>query len=380
MEIAGLLIRRERLKKQWSQEGLCSGICAVSYLSKIEQGKAGASEEIMSMLFERLGLRWSTENDGETSKWLEECWSVFFSGNDSAFYALREEIASRMEALGGSRFAIDILLLDALSRGAREPLDRDFEPFMTVRQLALQRILQLRFGDAVSLYPAPYFYLVHGRYHYCEGRYTAAMELLRMAYDTAAEEGLAYIMLHSRIYMGNCCSDLGDLKRMLEHYTVAGRLASALGQADMLSSIRYNIAATNLQCGNVGEAYDYFSKKPEPSVMELHKLAICCEKLGLVNEALSALDRASASAKPGAPDIDSELESKLLELVRYRLLHGDYLEDACYGRLLLDCFEELREKLPLGYAAFHLPWVLEWYKANRQYKQACALLEDFPQK
>ena len=41
-ELAGALIRRARLEKNWSQEGLCHGLCAVSYLSKIEQGKVPA--------------------------------------------------------------------------------------------------------------------------------------------------------------------------------------------------------------------------------------------------------------------------------------------------------------------------------------------------
>ena len=36
----GTLICRERLRRNWSQEGLCRGICAVSYLSKIEKGRA----------------------------------------------------------------------------------------------------------------------------------------------------------------------------------------------------------------------------------------------------------------------------------------------------------------------------------------------------
>ena len=38
--IAGALLRVLRLQRNWSQETLCHGICAVSYLSKIEQGKA----------------------------------------------------------------------------------------------------------------------------------------------------------------------------------------------------------------------------------------------------------------------------------------------------------------------------------------------------
>ena len=43
-DIAGLLIRQARLQRDWSQEGLCRGICAPSYLSKIEQGKAALLE------------------------------------------------------------------------------------------------------------------------------------------------------------------------------------------------------------------------------------------------------------------------------------------------------------------------------------------------
>ena len=43
-KMIGMRIRRERIKRNWSQSGLCYGICAVSYLSKIEQGKMEVSE------------------------------------------------------------------------------------------------------------------------------------------------------------------------------------------------------------------------------------------------------------------------------------------------------------------------------------------------
>ena len=44
-QFIGILIRRERLRQNYSQEGLCRGICAVSYLSKIEQGKVQAGSK-----------------------------------------------------------------------------------------------------------------------------------------------------------------------------------------------------------------------------------------------------------------------------------------------------------------------------------------------
>ena len=65
-------------------------------------------------------------------------------------------------------------------------------------------------------------------------------------------------------------------------------------------------------------------------------------------------------------------------LVRFRLEHTDYLRLAEYGEMLLAVFAECRRSLPIGYASFHLPWVLEWYTASRQYRLAYELIRDFP--
>ena len=80
MSIAGLLIRRERLARAWSQEGLCRGICGTSYLSKIEQGKAAASEEILTLLLARLGLSWTNDEDGALRAKTEACMEALILG------------------------------------------------------------------------------------------------------------------------------------------------------------------------------------------------------------------------------------------------------------------------------------------------------------
>lgn len=46
MNYQGYIIYRERVRRNWSQAGLCKGICTVSYLSKIESGRAEPSAEI----------------------------------------------------------------------------------------------------------------------------------------------------------------------------------------------------------------------------------------------------------------------------------------------------------------------------------------------
>lgn len=57
-KISGALLRYYRMQQNLSQEGLCTGICVVSYLSKIEQGKVDASEDILQALFARLQIHY----------------------------------------------------------------------------------------------------------------------------------------------------------------------------------------------------------------------------------------------------------------------------------------------------------------------------------
>jgi len=162
---------------------------------------------------------------------------------------------------------------------------------------------------------------------------------------------------------------------MCGHYQTARRLAKALGDTASLRDLEYNIAATGLQVGRTQEAYDFFSRAEHPSVMTLHKLAICCEQLGKREEALAALQKAEA-APQAVPEKAFSLQ--LCALVRFRLEHPDYLRRPEYGAALLSCFDRMRRELPDGYAGFHLPWVIEWHKAARQYKQAYELLLSFP--
>ena len=75
-DVAGLLIRQARLRRDWSQKGLCQDICAPSYLSKIEQGKAAPSPEVTELLLRRLGLVWTPEPES-----LEPCWKALLSGS-----------------------------------------------------------------------------------------------------------------------------------------------------------------------------------------------------------------------------------------------------------------------------------------------------------
>lgn len=379
-KVVGFIIRRERMRRDWSQDGLCSGICAASYLSKIEQGRVEASEDILRLLYERLELPWYGGEGAlpalseRIDALYEQVYSGEFKALNAAVTALREE---KPELLLSSA-AADISVLSEIAawRGESADIDEAMEQYLAPRGLALLRLMQDRDAEAAAIYPSALCSYWVGVAQYESGKsYTAAVENLQRAYSLAADEGRARLMMLSRAYIGNCYCNQLDAENMEAHYTVAERLAKALHDAEMLTTIRYNRAATALETGDYESAYKYFSTLEEPSAMALHKLAICCEKLGRRDEAFSALDRADAVENTHMPE---GLAEEMLSLVRRRLENPDYLHDADYGAALLDCFERCRRELPIGYAGFHLPWLLEWYTANRQYKLAYELMNEFP--
>ncbi len=163
------------------------------------------------------------------------------------------------------------------------------------------------------------------------------------------------------------------MEEMLTHYSVAERLAEALRDTGSLSALRYNVASTQLELGQPEKALPYFASLPPP---RLSGPAQAGHLPRAVGPSGAGADRRPAGGAYGL----RRNGQRMLALVRYRLEHPDYLHDDTYGTQLLDCFQRLRDTYPMGFTRFHLPWVLAWYKANRQYRQACRLLEEFPVK
>ena len=126
---------------------------------------------------------------------------------------------------------------------------------------------------------------------------------------------------------------------------------------------------------------------------------LCSQILPLVGEHPVILDagcgegyytvgiRAALTAAGKTPAIAGiDISKSILRLAAKREKQVEFAVASCYhlpfanetADLLLDCFACCRTRLPQGYAAFHLPWVGEWYTAARQYKKLCELLTEFP--
>ena len=372
MNYTGSFIARERLARNWSQQGLCRGICSVSYLSKIESGRAEPSEEILNLLFERMGISHNAAEERRVRTLCDEGCEALFSADYSKLESLLPTELSSESFYGESGFCLE--LLRRISDSSRIPLDDEYEKYMDKRSLGIQRMLQGRAEEALSILGNAYAYFNAGADAYTKGDYFSAAELLGIAYDRAAVEGRVKLMMLCKLFLGACCANRTDVEGMERHNAVARRLAEALGDREALSQMEYNAAATAIECGRYEEAYAYFSSLVQPDMMSLHKLAIACEKTGREREALAALDRAEGMSCDYPPEDLAEL---MCRVVRCRLEHKNYVNHAEYGEMLLELFERCEKELSMGYALFHLPWVLEWHKACRQYKKALELMEKF---
>lgn len=277
----GMRIRRERIKRNWSQSGLCYGICAVSYLSKIEQGKMEVSEEILKLLLERLELPWIDDKETkDLESFVEAQYEFLFTHPIQEFLKQKEIFQEKKEKLYSSSLIADACILEAVYESRKDEIEEGLERYLDFRQLAVLRMLQEGWMRQSHCFQFRLCICGQEILYETGQNYASAISYLQMGYNLAAQEGMAMLMLQCRIIIGNCYSNQQELENMEREYQIASRLARDLHQTEILKVINYNRASTWVALGSYKKAYDYFSKVEEPAILDLHKLAICCEAYG----------------------------------------------------------------------------------------------------
>lgn len=368
-EFAGPLLRMFRLERNWSQETLCHGICAVSYLSKIEQGKADPNQELLSALFQKLQIEW--KEDPEDISLRDRLYEGIFSWDGEYTRQQMKLLEERRKENRIGPCYLDFAVIRAYWYNRGDKLPREMLPLLDRRQRCLEAIVRNDHEEAYRCYPCALTAFCIAEEAFLKGNYTYCLEYLQIAYEQASREGYVYIMMICQSYMANCYADIGNLEAMHRHNQIAARMARAMGDQTLLETIAYNTAATKLEFGDFEAGYRYFSKMENHSALSLHKLAISCEGLGKNQEALDALNEVQRM------DAVDGLDRDMCALVRYRLEHPDYLQDPEYGPMLMNTFQRIRAQRHYGFARFHLRWVTQWLTANRKYQEAFRLMRDF---
>lgn len=375
-KLIGTMIRKYRLEKNYSQEGLCKGVCAVSYLSKIEQGSVDASPDILQGLLRRLGECFDDDPAflELAGRIIEEGWQqVFRQGScpeaESFIHANRDRL------LHGP-YLLDALLLEANSQKNVSQL-REFVHCMDSRQYSLFLLLDDRYEEAVQCSPCGFVFLQAGSDKCTKGEYAAALRLLERAWQQSAEEASLRLMTMSKTMMGNVYSELQDWDEMDRCYQAALCMLKEINQPwtqEYISSIHYNIGATLLERQQYSQAWQQLLQCSEQSGLYCHKMAVAAEALDKREEALDWVKRGMELCDQREDEV---CLPQRLELVRFRLEHPDYLQSGEYETMLLDCFYTLRQKGLQGHARFESWWVICFLQHKRRYKELSALLLQF---
>lgn len=432
-------LRAVRTKRGYSQESVCHGICAPSYLSKIENGAVLASMEVLELLAARLKtvLAMPDEDDLHIEQAVfallrrgkemqarsiyeaamdiqsippadqrrpDEAASVFSHGWRQSISGILLEglFASKpvlpngqhlhfpeYEKKGPGKDPDSELSSDLKSRTVQPDRSFDLEwlknhlpeafPCMNSEQKSLAFLLLDQPENAWDLCPFPWIapYVISAMYRLRKDE-SKILQLADAAYQKASDQGEVLLMAQISAFQGALYSNMDQYELSRKCNSRAENIYRMIGEWDLLDDILYNEGCTRLSMGQFEQALEDLQSVKNPSFMVFHKMAVCYEQLKMKEEAAICLARAEGVSCMDWPE---ELARQILDVVWIRLKNPNYHHDPVYGKTLIALFENLRNaNLHFGYAQFHLPWLVSWYKANRQYARLVQLLEEFPGK
>lgn len=367
MNIAGMLLRIERLKQGKGQKEICQGICVVSYLSKIERGKVDPDPEILRRLFQELGIEYCCDRD--FLAWAEDLMKkAYYQLDYSLDRAAFRELTPEDEKLSYSPFALDWIILKGLERDEIpiEVLDECADA-MDPQQLAWYYMVPDVCRGQENIRRAKRAYeilgsstsLLHLALAYWEAsEYLKVQELCEQAADLAVREGNTYNIADSFFMAGNlyACLKLDEL--MFSNYERGIRLLQNTFWAEELDGVYYNMGATFLEMNRFDEARKYLDMVQGKHFLLDQKKCLLEIRTGNHEKAMQYLEEMEKEAAKLPPD--HEIQLLMLEEARMEL-KKDFLSDRAYLNLLDRLMQLLEQELHFGYMNFY----------HDQYKEAC---------
>lgn len=399
----GYLIRRERLAQNLSQEGLCRGICAASYLSKIESGSAEPGEDIIDRLFEALGIDFIRDGRliADAQRMLERFF--FLMDADEPCEEEKAFFEANREKLARSEFALRLSVFDFVA-GAQlynreETLSRlaQIEPFMeslALREMQWVLIVKAEYQDSkqdewdvlaraarLGAYSLVTYKQAVSAFQ--RGWYSQCMELAERAYAQAAEEGSAATMIWSAFLMGTCACNRYDMALAKRYYDRVHALTRGY-RMNMDDYIAYNLGSTYLEYGEDEQALRHLETAREKKNDAAHnillhqKLAILDQRMGKREKGLAHLSLAKKHFAGAQWDPAWDATRLIEQMIRFAELTFDAgaMEQPEFERVTRLLYDEAGERFGFGFKRFYGQYLIELYKRQRRYKDALRVREE----
>lgn len=396
----GLLIKRERIAQNMSQQALCAGICTPSYLSKVENGNAQCSEEMYALLFDALNITYTTD-----AGLLEKFNSAFEAFYDQITGARKlpkgeeaDALISLCRRLRYSPRGVDASLMECLlRRKSITAQDIDLLSFFASafdgRQALLFALVGCNFYRQAKRYqesidclmkvktadnPVVYAELLQD--YFLIGAYRQAVETGAEAYRMYAARGQIEAMLDVAMLIAAASSNTMDYDQMMGWHTVCRNINSVVGSDVVAWTEYYNEGASCLMYGEYAHGLRclleglplterYTEEDPAQCDMYYQKLAFAW----IFNQSPEKASAAIACIRQ--PGSQKSLEASL-DLMRYMLREPNYQQKKAYCELLEVCLSAAEQEAR-GRLEFYGYFLIGAYKATRQYKKAMQLMEKY---
>lgn len=261
----GNLLRAERIAQNISQAALAKGICSVSYLSKIENNRVKASDDIIKLLFDVLDIDFTVD--------IDEFKVMFDTYVDNIYHFIPNvPINSKMlKKFFYSPMAIQARLIDAYQKEDIDALNilqakgdlkviheilRCSVSYKTTNNLELLHALE----SIEHLDQSGYVLYLKAFIHYINGHYLDVIRNGEKSYLMFAKNGNVLGMMNCANHIATAYSNLDHMKSSLDYYRIVQNIARLLPNNNRLNLTHYNIGATYLSNGYYDLAIDYLLK------------------------------------------------------------------------------------------------------------------------
>lgn len=396
--MVGMLIRKLRLERNYSQEGLAKGICAASYLSKIEQGQAEASPEIIERLFAVLGVEYCRDQAliNQAKQQLDDYYE--HRDQDERADTAIQWLDDNLPALQYSELSLWVDIYHACramevpdAAAARQyletlkPLEEQLDGEQLYRYYLCSAEAAGNWTDALLLVkkavrqnPCAHAYWALTYLQFYLGQYSRCVDTAEKAYALGAEEGDLYAMIWCSFLLASCYAER-DLDLAEKYYRRAIRL-SWKTQSRMKQFAAYNLGASYLERGKQEQALYWLEQTADVpnehshNLLRRQKLAIVYAGMGRRSEAILLLEEAEQMrcALGADPNWQDDCYEKMLRFARL-LAEGKRTEPE-FEQITRELYE--RQNLGFGFRRFYGLYLAELYRSQRKYKDALRIMDE----
>ncbi|WP_350343165.1 helix-turn-helix transcriptional regulator [Proteinivorax tanatarense] len=411
-KILGMLIKKNRLEQNMSQEGLCQGICAVSYLSKIEKGTIICSEEILRQLLDVLGISLPTDIDLTIyENKINDFFHYYFFDNKDKVKDIMNELKEKSSVLAHSNLAIDMMLVEAywsylFGSNDKENINniiRQLLPFKhymnEIQTYRLYIIMGQLEGFINHDYHSSLNYFTKAKNntpegfalagvvaaHYGLGNYLDSIVLGEEAYIKLTQEGNIEFAIYVCNIIAASYANYRDVEKMAKYFKRAISLIKSDVNSARLGHVYYNLGSGYLVTANYSEAIKYFNLSYEILnqlinsdtrfyIYLLQKLFLANFAIGKKQQAGYYLKLSEQCYKDFPEQINIALKASLKWLQKMYTIEN-YLYNKEYLNAIKDLYEVSINDTHRGYTLLYADYLVDTYKKQRKYKEALKVTE-----